>query len=476
MPDFHEADSEIVYISGKQAEEIGFEKFHRRQTKLQGIHVLVLDYMRIQHRPSESSEEASISDLCSEITELDLTGNLFETLDEIVSLCGLLPKLRILTLNDNRFGVDPDHNYAMLRTIHSLNLASTLLQQAELNKLLSIFPSIEALTLAENEIREPPHMSMPPKLSLLDLSDNELTSLSDLRYLGTTNSRPRSLVLKRNRISTVTAQESTGFSLPVFELDLTYNDINRWSFFDNITTERFPNLTHLRITGNPLYKDLVSADAKRLTVEDGYMLTIARLPQLEYINYSKITEKERLNAETYYLGQIAIELSNVPEAKQEEVIVQHPRYRDLCDEYGEPTIQRRTRVENLDPNSLAARLVTLSFSLSPRILPSKQQRSWTEQVPKSFPIYSLLGIVGKRFGLMPLDLRLVMETNERDPLGRDRGYSGPEWWDSSDDEDDDEHDEWVQREVELVAGTRTIGTYIDGTSATVRVELSNSED
>jgi hypothetical protein len=276
--------------------------------------------------------------------------------------------------------------------------------------------------------------------------------------------------VKRNRISKVNTQDSPSFSLPISELDLTYNAISSWSFFDDITTERFPNLTHLRITGNPLYKDLVSADAKKLTVEDGYMLTIARLPQLAYINYSKITEKERLNAETYYLGQIATELSNVPEAKEAEVIARHPRYRELCDEYGEPTIQRRTKVEKLLPNSLAARLVTLSFTLSPGILPSKQQRSWVEQVPKSFSIYSLLGIVGKRLGLMPLDLRLVMETNERDPLGRDSGYSGPEWWDSSDEGEDEEHGEWVQREVELVAGTRTIGTYIDDNNGAIRVE------
>ena len=481
MPEFNEDEAEIVYISGKQAEEIGFEKFSRRQAKLQGIRVLVLDRMRIQHRFPDGHNDRGreIRELCAEITDLDLSGNLFESFGEIAGLCRLLPKLRVLTLDGNRFATDEGKDVPILQTVKSLSLSRTLLQPAEVSRIVSCFPSLETLSLAYDEYSDPIRLELPKTLRTLNLSDNHFTSLSQLGHLGISCPNLHTLILKRNRISTIRTNTGTDFSLPIQELDLSYNAIDTWTFFVDMPTPAFPELNHLRVTGNPLYKNLTSADDKPLTAEDGYMLTMARLRQLEYLNYARITEKERLNAETYYLGQIAIELSRPSESKVAEVIAHHLRYRELCDEYGEPTIQRKPKVDELDPNSLAARLVGITFTLAANGFSDANERSWIEEVPKSFNVYSVFGLVGKRLGVMPLDLRLVSETSERDPMARDSGYSGPEWWDSSDDEAEGEKREgegWVKREVELVAGTRALGTYVDGRDASVRVEMRDGDD
>ena len=477
MPEFDDSDTDFVYFSGKQAEEIGFKKFHQRQAKLQGIRVLVLDHMRIKHRQLGQDDVASITEMCADITDLDVSGNLFETFDEIAQLCSLLPKLSVLTLDGNRFTVHRERIHISLQSVKTLSLSQTLLNQAEVNKLVTdnatpILPSLSSLNLSNNELRGPLKLELSLSTHTVDLSGNDFSALSDLPDLDVNCPSLHTLVLKHNRISTVCKDPKAlaDFAMPVVELDLSYNAIDSFSFFNGINKTTFPGLKHLRVTGNNLYKTLVSAEGKPLTAEDGYMLTIAHIPQLEYLNYGRITEKERLNAETYYLGQIATELSNAPTDKRAEVIARHPRWKELCEEYGEPSISHKQTREEVNPNSLAARLVNVTFALAPGVLPRITQRFWSKEVPKSFNIYVMLGMVGKYLEQMPLNIRLILETEERDPVGRDSGYGGPEWWDSSDDEAEAE-EEWVKREVEMVAGTRALGTFIEGAEANIRVEM-----
>lgn len=99
--------------------------------------------------------------------------------------------------------------------------------------------------------------------------------------------------------------------------------------------------------------------------------------------------------------------------------------------------------------------------------------TWSVKIPKAFNIYSVLGMVGKRLNVMPLELRLIWETGERDPVALSEGQEGIEEWDSDEEEETDESKNEansVAREVELAAGTRTLGTYIEGREARVRVE------
>lgn len=472
MPEDPVTQDEVVYFSSKKAEEVGFEKFARRQAQLQGIHVLVLDHMRIRGGLSGEDSE-TIGRICAHVTDLDLSSNLFESLDQVLQLIAHFPKLSSLTLDGNRVSVNTGAAIArQFNNIKSIGLSETYFSWSELAHATRSFPGLLSLSAERNGFSYLDSQELPPNLRHLVLSDNPFAALTDTAALDKCP-HIESVTLKRCSIRSMTTSCEGPLSQTIHSIDLSFNEISSWSFF-NTLPEFYPRLRHLQVSGNPLYANLTSAEGKPLTPEDGYMLTIARLPELESLNYSKITEKERLNAETYYLGQIAAELSHADPEQRDEVLRKHPRWRPLCEEYGEPAIRQSPRVDEIDPNSLAARLVCFTFVLDPAVTPQYRTRTWLEEVPKSFNIYSLLGIVGKRLGIVPLQLRLVWETGERDPVGKDRGYTGPEWWDSSDEEEDDElrnSDAFVAREVELVAGTRPIGTYFEGREARVRVEL-----
>jgi tubulin-specific chaperone E len=210
------------------------------------------------------------------------------------------------------------------------------------------------------------------------------------------------------------------------------------------------------------------------------MLTIARVGQLNTLNFSCITPKERLNAEIYYLSSIAKELSLHPEDQASFIVARHPRYSELCEEYGEPVIERNN--SSINPNSLAARLITFNFHLgeSARALVSGGiSAEFSAELPKNFTVYNALGTVGKRTGLPPLKLRLFWETGEFDPVAKvAHDYNDLLGWKSENEEDEDEDGTesipaFVPREVELLAGTRLVGTWVDAKVASVRVEVND---
>ncbi|TKA76524.1 hypothetical protein B0A49_02918 [Cryomyces minteri] len=327
---------------------------------------------------------------------------------------------------------------------------------------------------------------LPTTIGSLTLEDNHFRTLGDLLIL-TKLPNLRSLNLKKNAIAAVIRSGSDvtmptmtnadfAFSTSLTSLDISYNNITQWSFIDNLHVV-FPGLTSLRVSHNPLYQNLKAADGKILSAEDGYMLTIARLRRLKTLNFTPITPKERLNAEIYYLSQIATELSLNPKDREAQIIASHQRWAELCDEYGEPTV-RRSDAKSVNPNSLAARLIRLTLRLNDsvrRAAGDDRPQEIALEIPRSFSVYSVLGLVGKRTGLVPMTLRLIWETGEWDPVASKFSDDDAEYWSSSD-EDTDEAKGWsdgrsVLREEELVTGTRMVGTWIEASEAVVRVEL-----
>lgn len=195
------------------------------------------------------------------------------------------------------------------------------------------------------------------------------------------------------------------------------------------------------------------------------MLTLARLGSLKTLNYSPITPKERLNAESYYLSLIVKEVSFAPEKEEAAILASHPRYKWLCEEYGEPAIQRLDN--RLNPNSLAARLMRLKVYQRDS---GDVGKSVDMEIPARFTAYTFIGMVSKEFGIKPTKCRLVWETGEWMPAPR--GEEVDEGWDSGSD-DEVEKPVWnsIMREVEILPGTRSIGTWIEGMEATVRAEV-----
>lgn len=267
------------------------------------------------------------------------------------------------------------------------------------------------------------------------------------------------------------------FPPSVAYLDVSYNNIQTWSFVDQLP-KHLPGLSGLRLSHNPVY-DVADPEGKAAasSSEESHMLTVARLGNLKTLNLSAVTAADRTNAEMFYLSRIGKQLATVPEAEEHTVLKLHPRYTELCALYGAPVVIRRQEV---NPNFLEARLVTVEFHCEHR-------GSKTVRIPKSFDIYRVKGIAGRLFDLPPLQLRLIWETGEWDPVA---GFDEQDR-DSSDDEEEggqtdvtrtreaaDQGDadgkpgRWIKREVELRDGPRQLGYCVDGLDVKIRVEVS----
>jgi hypothetical protein len=365
-------------------------------------------------------------------------------------------RFRDTTLTD----AEREWSVQAFRGITSLKLEEDLLSWEDLARLTHLFPTLSTFSASSNLYTTlTPHV-LNPTITDLILEDNLLTTLSSIEILTHLPNLQR-LILKSNKISEL------GSPMPVFpatlrEVDLSFNEISTWSFIENLE-HIFPGLTSLRVSHNPLYEALQAPDGRTLTTDDGYMLTLARLGNLKTLNHSPINDKERLNAESYYLSMIAKEVQFAPENLREQILASHPRYRWLCEEYGEPDVQRSVNAVN--PNSLAARLMRIKFYLA-----SSKSETFETEIPMSCTAYTVLGIVGKHFGIKPLQCRLVWETGDWMSARKTMMGIGAEDWDS-DDSEAEIGMERIMREVEVVPGTRSIGTWVDGMEATVRVEV-----
>ncbi len=178
----------------------------------------------------------------------------------------------------------------------------------------------------------------------------------------------------------------------------------------------------------------------------------------------------------FYLSLIAKEISSAPEEEESQIIGKHKRYKELCELHGEPVVVRKQEGE-INPNFLEARLISFEFVAKEGVIPGRRgEVVMKKEIPKSFDVYRVKGLVGRMFGVKPLSLKLVWETGEWDPVA---GYDELEDSESENEGDEVERPEgqleekgkWMKREVELVDGTRQVGFCVDGLEARVRVEL-----
>ncbi|KFA52493.1 hypothetical protein S40293_05646 [Stachybotrys chartarum IBT 40293] len=482
-----EPPAQIVISGSKVAEEMGFDKIRRSFAQLRELKVVILDGMRIYSATTDGAGE-SVGQTCPRIKHLDMSRNLFESLEPVAAVCRELPVLRTLVLNGNRFHNIQDDpalrsSEPLFQTVEELSIEDGYLSWEQLGSIARRCPSLQTFNGGTNQLSVLPSvdfLNLSATLTSLYLEFNEFTALSDLANL-TPLTALRNLHLKGNSISALSAP---GSAPPVFTssltyLDISYNDVQSWSFVDGLPA-LFPGLTALRLSHNPVY-DEHESDSKASSSEETHMFTIARLASLRSLNFTRITTADRTNAEMFYLSRIAKQLADVAESAEATVLALHPRYKELCDMYGEPDVIRR---QEINPAFLEARLVKVTFHH-----PRTGQKS-VSRIPKSFDIYAVKGIAGKLFSLTPLQVDLIWETGEWDPVG---GYDDRED-DSSDDEGflpadpiadlenraarDEEEDaeskpgRWVKREVRLKEGPRQLGYCVDGVEVVLRIETT----
>lgn len=382
-------------------------------------------------------------------------------------------------------------------SVKDLALEENLLTWEEICHVATKFPVLSTLSVDLNQLTSLPPvplLALATTLTSLNLEFNDFTSFTDIATLSELRSL-RNLHLKGNNISSITTNVSG--PRPVFPpslqfLDVSYNQVSTWEFIEDLPSV-FPGLLSLRFAHNPIYEnpDPEHSAQSKTVAEEAYMIALGRLPNIKVLNFGNITRDDRQNAEMFYLARIGKHLAAVPPNQESEVIKKHRRYAELCELYGPPVVKR---TKDMNPAFLEARLVAVQFVHRARDSDETVEKS--TKIPKSFDIYRVKGIAGKLFEQKPLDLRLVWETGEWDPVA---GFDD-EVDDSGEEEPEPEPEapllpetaqagsgaqedkepalqterkvgKWVKREVELQDGPRQLGFCVDGQEARIRVEI-----
>lgn len=390
------------------------------------------------------------------------------------------------------------------------------------------FPALRVLNLAFNP---PLALQVIPRgfshnmLRVVDLTSCNIRKIHHLVFL-TSLPNLEALYLRSNPLTDLSVDRETKFR-KVSTLNLASTSLPALTSL-NPLPYHFPALKALSTTDTPLAASHSNAR----------LLTIARLPLLESLNHTIITRNERQDAELYYMHlitELLLGAKTIEESNQ--IRREHPVWDHLCDTHGDPESIIRKRRENspalqpkYPPVSLGANLIRFIFVRLPSTkLPSPPSlagmttrtdstSNFMCDLPRHVDIYHLKSFLGRSYSIPAMYVRLVLETNEWDPVPTAQ-LGGLDWGSSNDDDSDDfldisggwdraddnnrmdidpsaasksdeisnpaaiaeklrrkqEREErgkkrWVKREVVIPDSTRGIGDWVEGDVARVRVE------
>lgn len=92
-----------IIISGKVAQEMGFDKIWRKQSRLKEMKIVILDGLRVAMARGDGDVDddgdvATVAGTSPKIAELDLSRNLFERFGPVLDICRDLKDLQKLSI------------------------------------------------------------------------------------------------------------------------------------------------------------------------------------------------------------------------------------------------------------------------------------------------------------------------------------------------------------------------------------------
>ncbi|KIW95216.1 uncharacterized protein Z519_03800 [Cladophialophora bantiana CBS 173.52] len=474
------AADDMIEISGKVVEEVGFERIQKQLSVLTDLKIVLVDELVVSGIARRGASKQHIRNAqlevertCPNIVELDLGWNVIETWRDIVDMCIPFRKLKILKAGGLRlrdFEVDHSQEACPFQNVEELHLNEGLLTPGQiLNILFSQgqcgFPSLKTISLSLNElgsfeINGATVASQCPALTTLILDNNRFTDLSSLPVLFSLFPNIKTLSFQGNTISNLgldSCSSSTSSISKLETLNLAHNQIRDYSFVNSLP-DLFPNLTSLRISRNPLYEQSTTSDEAQSTISDStsYYLTLARIPHLKSLNYTTITPRDREEGEIYYLSVAEKELrsllqrntarlpldqaSEAPSSLslQETITLarkSHPLYSSLCQKYDREDIlclylqqqeyanrssnvsQEKSDFEDYAPGMLGSRLVDAYFYIPlTHASTPTMVKPFQRLLPTTISVYRLKSLLARHFNLLPLRFRLIYESHEYDPV------------------------------------------------------------
>ncbi|XP_053728120.1 tubulin-specific chaperone cofactor E-like protein isoform X2 [Synchiropus splendidus] len=254
--------------------------------------VLVLNSCGI----SRAGDQSEIAAFCSHVMELDLSHNKLKDWHEISKIISNIPNLDFLNLSSNPLAGIPLERRcaATFSKVRRLVLNNTQVSWDTVLLLTREMPELEELFLCLNEysIVSAPSVACP-NLRLLHINDNSLQDWAEVRKFGAMFPSLDTLVMANNNLASI--QDSKDILQRLFpnlrSINLHNSGLNKWEDIEKLNF--FPKLEEVRLQGIPLLQPYTNAERRSLL--------IAQLPAISLLNGSVVNDNEREDAERFFI-------------------------------------------------------------------------------------------------------------------------------------------------------------------------------
>ncbi|XP_037123191.1 tubulin-specific chaperone cofactor E-like protein isoform X3 [Syngnathus acus] len=245
---------------------------------------------------TKAGDQSEIAAFCAHVMELDLSHNNFQDWHEIGKIVSNIPNLEFLNLSSNPLAgmtLEPQCAEAFSR-VRRLVLNNTQVSWDTVMLLTREIPELEELFLCLNEYSGVRASSVVcPSLRLLHITDNNLLDWGEVRKFGSMFPGLDTLVMANNNLASI--QDSKDILQRLFpnlrRINLHNSGLNRWEDIEKLNF--FPKLEEVRLQGIPLLQTYTNKERRSLM--------IAQLPSISLLNGSLVTESEREDAERFFI-------------------------------------------------------------------------------------------------------------------------------------------------------------------------------
>ena len=238
------------------------------------------------------------------IKEIDLAGNLFCDWEQVFKIIHKFSCLEIFSLAHNYIrDIDEGIVHLQFDKMKILNLNNCSIQSFEtVSRIAEMMPNLESLCVANSDISDIEKYEINngfQKLRQLDCSrcgldrwQNQVSKFATLPLL-------ESLSIDENPILCIPLDAGMRPSFPrLLSLQISHTALSTWLDLEGINS--FVSLKGLRFNSIPLTENLGQGEVRSIS--------IARFPHIDYLNASRISQKERNEAERRYVTLISYSL------------------------------------------------------------------------------------------------------------------------------------------------------------------------